>query len=300
MADEPQNSDLAASPNSDPWIGQSLSSYYLIQRIGEGGMGIVYLARHLSLDRLAAVKFLASHMVSDKTYVERFLHEAKGAAKLSHPNIVAVYDAGALPEDSLYYFIMEYVEGRDLGSLQRENGIFETRQAVGYIRQAAQALGYAHKKKIIHRDIKPDNLMLTPDGVIKVGDLGLAKWSTDDMQGGMTQTGVVMGTPYYMSPEQVRGAKDIDGRTDVYSLGGTLFHLLTGKIPFEGSSPAVIMAMHLNSPPPPANVANPDLDDDICAIIQKMMMKKPQDRFQTMEELDGTLREYEEETHERG
>ena len=275
----------------DPWIGQLLAGYYIIRRIGEGGMGIVYLARHQSLNRLAAVKFLGAHMVTDKAYIERFLHEARGAAKLSHPNIVSVFDAGSMGSD-IFFFIMEFVEGKDLGSLLRELHILPVSQAIDYVRQATEALAYAHGKQIIHRDIKPDNLMLTGDGVIKVGDLGLAKWIEDDASGGMTQTGVVMGTPFYISPEQVRGARDIDLRADVYSLGATLFHLVTGKIPYEGTSPAVIMAMHLNNPVPEPSKINPGLDRDICAIIKKMMAKKPDERYQTMEEVNAVLAEY--------
>ena len=275
----------------DPWIGQNLAGYTIIQRIGEGGMGIVYLGRHESLGRLAAIKFLGAHMVDDKAYIERFLHEARGAAKLNHPNIVQVYDAGSMGE-GIYYFIMEYISGKDLGMLLRDTHIFSVPEAIGYVRQATSALGYAHSKQIIHRDVKPDNLMLTAENVIKVGDLGLAKWTGDEGSGGMTQTGMVMGTPFYISPEQVRGAKDVTVRSDVYSLGATLFHLVTSKIPYDGSSPAVIMAMHLNNPVPEPSKVNPALDRDICAIIRKMMAKKPDDRYQTMDEVDAVLAEY--------
>ena len=277
--------------NVDPWVGQYLADYYIIRRIGEGGMGIVYLARHQSLDRLAAVKFLGAHMVTDTSYIERFLNEARGAAKLNHPNVVAVYDAGSLGEN-VYYFIMEYIEGRDLGTMLRERHVFPVPESVGYIRQAAAALGYAHKKRIIHRDIKPDNLMLTNDGTVKVGDLGLAKWISDDGSGGMTQSGIVMGTPFYISPEQVRGSRDVDARSDIYSLGATLYHMVAGRIPYEGTSPAVIMAMHLNNPVPEPNRANPSLDADISGIIKKMMAKNAADRFQTMEDVDVALADY--------
>jgi len=275
----------------DPWLGQELAGYKLQRRLGEGGMGIVYLGRHESLGRLAAIKFLGAHMVDDKEYISRFLHEARGAAKLNHPNIVQVYDAGTMGGD-VYYFIMEYIEGKDLGMLLRERHIFSVPEAIGYVREATAALGYAHKKQIIHRDVKPDNLMLTADNVIKVGDLGLAKWTGDEGSGGMTQTGVVMGTPFYISPEQVRGARDVSTRSDVYSLGATLYHLVTSKIPYDGSSPAVIMSMHMNNPVPEPSKVNPALDRDICAIIRKMMAKKPDDRYQSMEEVDAVLMEY--------
>jgi len=274
----------------DPWIGQMLSGYHVIKRIGEGGMGIVYLARHQSLDRLAAVKFLGAHMVNDASYIQRFFQEARAAATLNHPNVVSVYDAGTAGEN-VYYIIMEYVEGTNLRLLVQQRGRLLVPEAVGYIRQAALGLGFAHKKGIIHRDVKPDNLMLTVEGTIKIGDLGLAKLSGSD-DGGMTGTGAVLGTPYYISPEQIRGAKYVDTRTDIYSLGGTLYHLLTAKIPYEGSSPAVIMAMHLNDPVPDPRKARPPLDQDICDIIQKMMAKKLEDRFQSMEAVDEALRAY--------
>lgn len=289
--EEPVDAIPAQEEFYDPWLGQELAGYQIIKRIGEGGMGIVYLGKHESLGRLAAIKFLGAHMIDDKAYIERFLHEARGAAKLNHPNIVQVYDAGSMGE-SVYYFIMEYISGKDLGMLLRETHIFSVPEAVGYIRQAASALSYAHGKQIIHRDVKPDNLMLTSENIIKVGDLGLAKWTSDEGSGGMTQTGMVMGTPFYISPEQVRGSKNVSGRADVYSLGATLFHLVTSKIPYEGSSPAVIMAMHLNSPVPEPSKINPALDRDICAIIRKMMAKKPEDRYQTMDEVDAVLAEY--------
>jgi eukaryotic-like serine/threonine-protein kinase len=290
----PADAGEALSPEaeaSDPWIGQALAGYEIQRRIGEGGMGIVYLARHQSLNRSAAVKFLGAHMVTDKAYIERFLHEAQGAAKLNHPNIVQVYDAGSMGED-VFYFIMEYIEGTDLGILLRENKILPVQDSVGYIRQACSALNYAHRNGIIHRDVKPDNLMLTADGTIKLGDLGLAKWTTDEGSGGMTQTGIVMGTPFYISPEQVRGSRDVDSRADIYSLGASLFHMVTSKIPYEGPSPAVIMAMHLNNSVPEPHKVNPALDRDICAIIKKLMAKKPDERYQTMQEVDVVLAEY--------
>jgi serine/threonine-protein kinase len=274
----------------DPWVGQMLSGYHLIKRVGEGGMGIVYMARHQSLDRLAAVKFLGAHMIGDPAYIQRFFQEARAAATLNHPNLVSVYDAGRVGEN-VYYIIMEYVEGTNLRALVNQRGKLLVSEAVDYIRQAAMGLGYAHKKGIVHRDVKPDNLMLTTDGAIKIGDLGLAKWS-GNQDGSMTGTGAVLGTPYYISPEQIRGSRDVDGRTDIYSLGGTFFHLLTGKIPYEGSSPAVIMAMHLNDPVPDPRKVRPPLDKDLCDILARMMAKRPEDRYASMEELEKALTDY--------
>ncbi len=275
--------------DDDPWIGQNLAGYIILQRLGEGGMGIVYLARHQSLDRLAAVKFLPGDMATDAAFVELFLREAKAAAKLSHPNIVAVHDAGVVGEN-IYYFIMEYVEGRDLRSIQQELGTLPVPLAVEYLRQAASALAYAHKKQVIHRDIKPENLLLTSERIIKVVDLGLAKWAGEESSM-ITQTGDIMGSPIYISPERLRDPHTIDHRTDVYSLGATLFHLVTGKIPYEGSS-AVIMARHLTDAAPDPRDINPKLDEGISRIIMKMMAKEVGDRYQTMEEVETAFEEY--------
>ncbi|MBV9463451.1 MAG: protein kinase [Verrucomicrobiae bacterium] len=270
-------------------MGTSLASYVILQKIGHGGMGVVYLARHQSLERLAAVKFLAAHLSANTAFIDMFLREAKSAANLSHPNIVGVYDAGV--DGDVYFFIMEYVRGQDLAMLQSQNGgALPVRDAVEYVRQAANALSYAHRKFIIHRDIKPENLMLTEDGVIKVGDLGLAKWAGDE-DGAMTQAGFIVGSPYYISPERLRDSKCSDPRSDVYSLGATLFHLVTGKHPYEGTPP-VIMSAHLKEPVPDPREARPDLDEELSRIIQKMMAKNEADRFQSMDEVEAALIAY--------
>jgi len=276
--------------HDDPWIDQVLAGYIIIRRLGEGGMGVVYLARHQSLDRLAALKFLPAEMASDASFVELFLREAKAAAKLAHPNIVDVHDAGVVG-DNIYYFIMEYVEGRDLNSMLNDLGTIPPAQAVDYIRQAASALAYAHKKQIIHRDIKPENLLLTNEGVIKVVDLGLAKWAGEESSM-LTQTGDILGSPIYISPERLRDPHTNDPRSDIYSLGSTFYHLVTGKIPYEGSSP-VIMARHLTDPVPDPRDEAPDLDEPLARIIMKMMAKDVRDRYQNMEEVEAALKAYE-------
>jgi serine/threonine protein kinase len=275
--------------DEDPWINQVLAGYIILRRLGEGGMGVVYLARHQSLDRLAAVKFLPAEMASDASFVELFLREAKAAAKLAHPNIVDVHDAGVVG-DNIYYFIMEYVEGHDLNSMLKDLGTVPPEQAIDYIRQAASALAYAHKKQIIHRDIKPENLLLTTEGVIKVVDLGLAKWAGEE-QSMLTQTGDILGSPIYISPERLRDPHTNDPRSDIYSLGSTFYHLVTGKIPYEGSAP-VIMARHLTDPVPDPREENPSLDDGLALIIMKMMAKDVRERFQTMDEVETALKEY--------
>lgn len=253
-------------------------------------MGIVYQAQHPNLDRYAAVKFLAANLAMDKTYIDMFLREAKAAAKLNHPNIIAIYDAGSVGED-VYYLIMEYVDGRDLRSLLREQLVLPVAEAVHYIRQVCSGLGYAHRKKVIHRDIKPENLMLTDEGIIKIGDLGLAKWIGEDA-GSLTSTGLVMGSPFYIAPERLRGDPDVNESTDVYSLGGTFFHLITGKVPYEGTAP-VVMAKHLDSPVPNPLDVNPSLDPKLCQIIMKMMAKDQRERYKTTQEVDADLADYE-------
>ena len=253
-------------------------------------MGVVYQARHPSLERYAAVKFLAANLAMDKTYIDMFLREAKAAAKLNHPNIIAIYDCGSVGED-VYYLIMEYVEGRDLRSMLREQLVMPVPEAIHYIRQVCSGLAYAHRKKVIHRDIKPENLMLTDDGIIKIGDLGLAKWIGED-SGSLTQTGLVMGSPFYIAPERLRGDPQVNETTDVYSLGGTFFHLLTGKVPYEGTAP-VVMAKHLDSPVPNPLDVNPSLDPRLCHIVMKMMAKDQKMRYQNMQEVDADLADYE-------
>lgn len=274
-------------PN-DPWIGQSLGSYQILRRIGFGGMGVVYLARHQSLDRLDAIKFLPEQFAQDSAYIELFFREAKAAARLNHPNVVAVHDAGSI--SGIYYFVMDYVEGRDLGTLLKERGALSVPDAVNYIRQAAQALGFAHKKGIVHRDVKPENLLLTPEGVIKVADLGLAKWM-GDTDGTFTQSEWVLGSPVYISPERLKDPHFNDPRMDIYSLGATFYHLVTGKVPYQGSSP-VIMSQHLTAPVPDPTESNPIIEARVSVIIRKMLAKELDDRYQTMEEVDAALADY--------
>jgi len=275
--------------SNDPWIGQTLGSYQILKRIGHGGMGVIYLARHQSLDRLDAIKFLPEQFAQDAAYIELFFREAKAAARLSHPNIVAVHDAGSY--QGIYYFVMDFVEGRDLGTVLKERGVLSVPEAVAYVRQAAQALGYANKKGIVHRDVKPENLLLTSEGVIKVADLGLAKWM-GDVDGTFTQGEWVLGSPIYISPERLKDPHFNDPRMDIYSLGATFYHLVTGKIPYQGSSP-VIMSQHLTAPVPDPTESNPIIESRIGAIIRKMLAKELGDRYQTMEEVDAVLADYE-------
>jgi len=269
-------------------VGQVIGSYTLYQEIGRGGMGMVYLAQNTSLDRYAAIKFLGRHLTEDPVYVDMFLREAKAAAKLNHPGIVQIYDAGCV-DGNCYYMIMEFIDGHDLKSLLIEKKCFTVSDAVDYMLQAAAALGYAHKHRIIHRDIKPENLILQRDGKIKVCDLGLAKRMGEDSS--LTQSGLVLGSPNYIAPERLRDPACNDPRMDIYSLGAAFYHFVTGKPPYSGE-PAVVMASHLNDPVPDPQLDDPSLSDDLCKIIRKMMSKSPDQRYQTMEQVVVELTAY--------
>jgi predicted Ser/Thr protein kinase len=272
-----------------PQPGEAFGDYHIIAELGKGGMGRVFRAHHLPLDRDVALKVLDDPVAGDESFRSRFLKEARSAARLNHRNIVQIYDFGQV--DGTYYLAMEFVAGRSLGAILRSEGPFSERHAVGLVREACTALGTAHAAGIVHRDVKPDNLILTEDGVVKLVDLGLAKSVVDDQNA--TQTGVVAGTPHYISPEQIEGRRDIDGRADVYSLGATLFHLVTGKPPFEGSSPMVVIAKHLHEEPGDPRELVPDLSDALCAVIRRMMARDRDDRYPDMAALEAVLRDLE-------
>ncbi len=273
-------------PENDPLIGERINNYIIIERIGAGGMGVIYKATHDTLGTEAAIKFLSGQFATNEAYVARFLREARAAASLNHPNIISVQDAGSV--DNIYYMIMEFVDGQNLSQLLRQRKVLTEDEVFSHGLTTARALGYAHQQHIIHRDIKPENLMLKTDGVLKVADLGLAKM-LDDTDSSLTSTGTVMGTPYYISPEQIRGDKNVDPRTDIYSLGATMFHLATGQVPFSAESSGEIMAKHLTDPPPLPRAVNPKLGDDYCRIHYKMMAKDRNDRYRSMEELAAAI-----------
>jgi len=277
----------------DLLTGFLLGDYEVKQRIGKGGMGVVYLARQVSLDRPVAIKVLPAALCADAEYVDRFLREARAAAHLNHPNLIQIYDAGvsdARADENLYFFVMEYVDGKNLGQIMKEQRRFEERDALFIIQQAAEGLGYAHTMGVVHRDVKPENIMVTNQRAVKIGDLGLAKWKINEYELSLTSSGTTMGTPYYISPEQIRG-KDIDGRADVYSLGMTLYHLLAGKPAFGGTSGAEIMAQHLSDKVPPLRVANPAVTQKTMELIAAMTVKKREQRMQDMAEVSDTISE---------
>ncbi|MDD2706806.1 MAG: protein kinase [Verrucomicrobiae bacterium] len=276
---------LAVS-TEDPLIGMRVGNYRIAGFIGRGGMGMVYRAFHETLERPAAIKFLPPEMASaDPEYVERFLREARAAASLSHPNIIGVFDAGE--QDGLYYLAMEYVDGSDLKRILNERGALPEDEVLNHGRAMSLALACAHERGLVHRDIKPENMIMTSGGVLKLADLGLAKQMNENS--GLTQAGTVVGTPYYISPEQVRGDEDVDLRTDIYSLGATLFHLATGRPPFIGGSSHEVMSRHLTEMRPSPREVNPSLSPGFDALFFKMMARERDKRYQNMSETAAAI-----------
>jgi protein kinase-like protein len=258
-----------------------IEGFELIRKLGEGGMGGVYLARQVSMDRMVALKVLRKTLSRDGDYVSRFIREARLAGKLDHENIVRAIGVGE--SNGYHYLIMDYVEGQNLYDLIPEDRGLKEHEALDLVLQVARALDYAHNHGIVHRDIKPDNVLIDNKGVAKLTDLGLARQV--DAGTRLTQTGVTMGTPHYISPEQARGDRQVDIRSDIYSLGATLYHLVTGRPPFDGSSAAVIMTKHLTEQVPWPQDVNPDISKHCCLLIAKMMAKEPEDRYQTPAEV---------------
>ena len=258
-----------------------LGEFRLIKKIGQGGMGVVYEAVQVRLGRPVALKVLSQRFTEDQEYLERFQREAKSAAALSHANITQVHDIGE--ERGHHFFAMEFVDGKSVNDLLTEQGKLPLSQALHIVEGTAKGLRAAHRESIIHRDIKPDNIMLTRDGEPKLADLGLAKKMDDDSS--MTQTGTGVGTPYYMPPEQARNARNVDHRADIYSLGVTLFQLVTGRRPFTGESSYGIILAHAMKPMPSGEEMGTPLPDAVESPIQRMCSKKPEERHQDYDSL---------------
>jgi serine/threonine protein kinase len=259
-----------------------IPGYKVLGKLGSGAMAVVYKARQLSLDRIVAVKVLPKRFTEKSDYIRRFYKEGKTAAKLNHNNIVQAIDVGEV--GGLYYFVMEYVEGKTLYDDLSRGKIFSEQEALDIVIQLANALAHAHVQGLIHRDVKPKNIMINTDGVVKLADMGLAR-ETSDMKAAKHEEGKAFGTPYYIAPEQIRGEVNIDGRADVYALGATLFHMVTGRVPFEASTPSEVMRKHLKEPLTPPDHINTSLSAGIAEVIEVMMAKKKQDRYANMEEL---------------
>ncbi|MBI4834923.1 MAG: protein kinase [Planctomycetes bacterium] len=261
-------------------IGQTIGGYTIMERVGRGGMGTVYKALQISLNRVVALKLLSDELVKDKTFINLFVQEARAAAQLNHPNIVQVYDVGS--DKEVYFFSMEYVPGASLQDILSKRKKLPPEVAVGIVFQAAQGLEYAEKKGIVHRDIKPDNLMMGENEIIKIGDLGLAKSLKAPFA--EEQASSVFGTPHYVAPEQATG-KPVDHRADIYSLGSTFYRILTGITPYSGSSVKEIIAKKIKDDPTPIKQLEPGLSSELSKIIDKMIKRNPDERFQTFSEV---------------
>lgn len=288
-------------------IGQTIDGYRIEGMLGTGGMGSVFLAHQISLDRKVALKVLPNKFASNADLLARFTREALSAAQLNHHNIIQVYDVGSAGD--LHYISMEFVRGKTLADMTKEEGRLQPDDAAGYVLQTARGLKYAHDRGIIHRDIKPANLMVNEHGVVKIADMGLAKMrgvaeklpsqsgvaespSHSQLSADLTHADVAMGTPAYMAPEQTRDASSVDGRADEYSLGCTLYYLCTGKAPFGGSTVYEIFSKHQTEPPPSMDVHVHGIPGGFKRIVERMLEKVPESRYQDMSEVVKDLESY--------
>ncbi len=268
---------------------ERVKHYRIKQKIGSGGMATVYEAIDEHTGTTVALKILHPHLADQPTYVERFSREAQVAMNLHSPHIARVLDSGRdkVDGDTVYYIAMEYIPGVTLTQLMQNEGIFSVAQVMNIAYQVAQALAEANRHGIVHRDIKPQNIMITPEGVVKVMDFGIARESVADS---LTKTGVFVGTPQYSSPEQALGKKDVDIRSDIYSLGVVLYQLLTGTVPFQADTPQALLNRIVQGNPVPVESHRVDLPSEVSAIVNKMLRREPRNRFQSPKKLVDALR----------
>ena len=270
------------SPSPALSKGQLIGDYQIIRRIGVGGMGEVSLANQRAMERKVALKILHEELASDKAYIQRFLREVRTLASVEHPNIVGAIEAGF--DNGVYFLSMTFVEGCDLRNMLEEGKSFSEPEALKIARKISEALRFAWEKhRIIHRDIKPANIMIAPDGEVKLMDLGIARHAKEDLE--ITNPGMMVGSPYYISPEQAKSRKDIDFRSDMYSLGATVYYLLTGEPPFAGDNSVTVLAALLTEERPDPRIKNASLSPETSLLIRKMMSKEPDDRFQSWDDL---------------
>lgn len=261
-----------------------IPGYQILSKIGKGSMGIVYKAKQASVDRIVAVKILLDSLAKNKEFIKRFEREAKIAAKLAHNNIVNAIDAGQV--DGHHFFVMEYVEGATIKDELEQGKVFDEKVAIRVMLAVADALKHAHQRGLIHRDIKPENVILCKDGNVKLADLGLARLTADE-KWAMAEAGMAIGTPYYISPEQVRGQVDVDIRADIYSLGATLYHMVTGKVPYGGDTPSEVMRKHVdkNVTLVPPDHVNTRLSSGLGMVVETMMAKNRENRYPNPDDL---------------
>lgn len=259
-----------------------IPGYKVVGKLGAGAMAVVYKAKQLSLNRMVAIKILPKRFSENPEYVERFYKEGQAAGRLNHPNIVQAIDVGEAA--GYHYFVMEYVEGKTIADDLAEGNVFEEAEALDIIIQVARALAHAHACSLIHRDVKPKNIMISTNGTVKLADMGLAR-ETTDIETAQSEAGKAYGTPYYIAPEQIRGKIDIDGRADIYGLGATLYHMLTGRVPFMAEDSADVMRKHLREKLIPPDHINTTLSAGVSEVIEIMMAKRKENRYNDIEEL---------------
>ncbi|WP_372367832.1 protein kinase [Candidatus Uabimicrobium sp. HlEnr_7] len=270
--------DTQPEAGSDPLIGKELSGYLINELLGKGGMGRVYRAQQISLDRDVALKILSSKFTKDEVFINKFIEEARSSAKLNHPNIIQVYDVSQ--NGNKYFFSMEYAPGGSIQDLISGGRKLPLEKALPYFKDTLSGLEFAEKKQIIHCDIKPENLMLAEENIVKIGDLGLAQSLNDDKK----EKEQLYGTPHYFAPERITGGV-VDHRSDIYSCGASFYRILTGTTPFKGRSSKEIIQKHIHDTPIPIRELNADLPEYIETIIEKMMAKNPEDRYASNTEI---------------
>jgi serine/threonine protein kinase len=259
-----------------------IPGYKILGKIGAGAMAFVYKAQQLSLNRTVAIKVLPKRFSENPEYVQRFYKEGQAAGKLNHPNIVQAIDVGEA--GGYHYFVMEYVEGKTIADDLVGGVPFSEKEATEIIIQVTHALAHAHAHGLVHRDVKPKNIMINKQGVVKLADMGLAR-ETTDVEAAESEAGKAYGTPYYIAPEQIRGKIDIDGRADIYGLGATFYHMVTGRVPFTGDDSSEIMRKHLREKLIPPDHINAALSAGVSEVIEIMMAKRRDDRYNNIEEL---------------
>jgi eukaryotic-like serine/threonine-protein kinase len=258
-----------------------IPGYKILGKVGAGAMAFVYKAKQLSLNRTVAIKVLPRRFTENPEYVQRFYKEGQAAGKLNHPNIVQAIDVSEA--GGYHYFVMEFVEGKTIADDIAE-GPFGEKEAIDVIIQVTHALAHAHSHGLVHRDVKPKNIMINQQGVVKLADMGLAR-ETTDIEAAQSEAGKAYGTPYYIAPEQIRGKIDIDGRADIYGLGATFYHMVTGQVPFTGDDSSEIMKKHLREKLIPPDHINTLLSAGVSEVIEIMMAKRREDRYTNVEEL---------------
>jgi serine/threonine-protein kinase len=276
------NQAKRAATELDTLLGQQIPGYQLLEKLGQGSMGTVYKARQMSMNRLVAIKVLHPRLVANPDFLQRLTREAHLAAKLSHNNIIQAIDVGSA--GPLHYFVMELIEGQTIRQILESGKIFPEREAIEIILQIAQALQHAHRRGLIHRDVKPANIVLTSDGIAKLADLGMAR-ETDDAVLARREKGLAIGTPFYISPEQVRAKENVDGRADIYSLGATLYHMVTGHPPFHYDEMERVLLAHVKEELTPPDHLNQQLSSGLGEVVEFMMAKNRRRRYQKADDL---------------